>query len=151
MRTPQKESSATKDAPLPRSRFDMRAVSISPLLLFVVVCACGVSQAAKSILDADDHLVADCKFLGNVHGSSGWGGFAQGAGIENAKNGAREDAAKLGATHVVWVSESGGFMPTGSARAYQCAPSARVAVASPGPAVPGSASIQVAPPGPVAP
>jgi hypothetical protein len=144
MKTPQKESRATNHAPLPRSRFAVKAVSIFPLLLFVVVCSCGLSPAAKTILDADDHLVANCKFLGNVHGSSGWGGFAQGAGIENAKNGAREDAAKLGATHVVWVSESGGFMPTGSARAYQCAPSAQVA--SPGPTV-GSASVQVASPG----
>jgi hypothetical protein len=127
----------------------MNAASISPVFLFVVVCSCGLSPAAKSILDADDHLVANCKFLGNVHGSSGWGGFAQGAGIENAKNGAREDAAKLGATHVVWVSESGGLIPTGSARAYQCAPS--IQVASPGPAASGPASIQVAAPDPVAP
>jgi hypothetical protein len=145
MKTPETESRAIKNAPLSRTPFAMKAVSIPPLFLFVVVCSCGLSPAAKSILDADDHLVANCKFLGNVHGSSGWGGFAQGAGIENAKNGAREDAAKLGATHVVWVSESGGFMPTGSARAYQCAPSTQVA--SPGATVPSSASVQVASPG----
>jgi hypothetical protein len=128
----------------------MKAVPIPAILPFVVVCSCAsLSPQAKAIMDADDHLVANCKFLGNVHGSSGWGGLAGGVGVENAKNGARENAAELGATHVVWVSESGGLVSSGLARAYACAPSTQVA--SPGPEAPGSVSVQVPSPAPFTP
>jgi hypothetical protein len=107
----------------------MKAVALSPILLFVVVSACAsLSPQAKAVLDADDHLVANCKFLGNVHGSSGWGGLMGSLGASNAMKGARENAAELGATHVVRTSEeSGAFMASVWVRAYQCAPPTEVA------------------------
>jgi hypothetical protein len=130
----------------------MKAVELSPILLLVVASACAsLSPQAKAVLDADDHLVANCKFLGNVHGSSGWGGLMGSLGASNALKGARENAAELGATHVVRTSEeSGAFMASVWVRAYQCAPPTQVA--SPGPAAaPASVSVQVASPGPASP
>jgi len=41
--------------------------------------------------------------------------------MENAKNEAREKAAQLGATDVVWQAVSGGYSPYATGRAYACA------------------------------
>ncbi len=65
-------------------------------------------------------MVISCKYVGEVQGSSGWGNLAASAGMENAKNEARENAAKLGATHVVWNNIAGGYSPYVSAKAYKC-------------------------------
>ena len=65
-------------------------------------------------------MVASCKYLADVQGSSGWGNLAASAGMENSKNEARENAAKLGATHVVWNQVSGGYAPYATGKAYKC-------------------------------
>lgn len=72
------------------------------------------SAAAACVQDADTSMVASCKYLSEVQGSSGWGNLAASAGIENAKTEARENAAKLGATHIYWT---GGFDPYVSGKA----------------------------------
>jgi len=57
------------------------------------------------VRDADQSDVGRCEFVGRVSGSSSWGGTsACGTGERNAMNEAREQAAELGATHVVWRS-----------------------------------------------
>lgn len=78
----------------------------------------------EQVQDADPTIVAGCAFLGSVEGGSFWGGglFAE-TGRNAAKKDARGDAAKLGATHIVWDSiDGGGYGRTGSAsgRAYDC-------------------------------
>lgn len=83
-------------------------------------CAVAPSAAAVSVKDADPSTVATCKYVGDVQGSSGWGNLAASTGMENAKNEARENAAKLGATHVVWSNIAGGSSPYVSAKAYKC-------------------------------
>ena len=83
-------------------------------------CAVAPSAAAARVQEADAQLVASCKYLGEVQGSSGWGNLAASAGMENAKSEARDNAAKLGATHVVWNSITAGFSPYVSAKAYKC-------------------------------
>jgi hypothetical protein len=65
-------------------------------------------------------MVTSCKYVGEVQGSSGWGNLAASAGMENAKNEARENAAKLGATHIVWGNIAGGYSPYVSGKAYKC-------------------------------
>ena len=65
-------------------------------------------------------MVISCKYVGEVQGSSGWGNLAASAGMENVKNEARENGAKLGATHVVWNNIAGGYSPYVSAKAYKC-------------------------------
>jgi hypothetical protein len=72
------------------------------------------------VADADENMVIGCKFVGQVQGSSGWGGLAASTGMENAKNEAREKAAQLGATHIVWQAISGNYTPYVTGHAYSC-------------------------------
>ena len=94
------------------------------VLITLAVAGCSTSLSARGsmIRDASDASVAPCKFVGRVQGSSGWGGAAASeTGKHNAMNDAREKAADLGATHVVWRSaraDGGGGMADGEA--YRC-------------------------------
>ncbi len=83
-------------------------------------CAVAPSAAASRVQEADAQMVASCKYIGEVQGSSGWGNLAASAGMENAKNEARENAAKLGATHILWNNIAGGYSPYVSGKAYRC-------------------------------
>ena len=65
-------------------------------------------------------MVEGCTYIGNVHGSSGWNDFLPSTGMKNAKNEAIENAAALGATHILWSNISGGYSPYVSAQAYIC-------------------------------
>lgn len=93
---------------------------IAALVFLLVGCATTLSPAAQSIMDADQTMIEGCKFIGSVSGTSGWGNLAASTGIKNAKNEARGQAAKLGATHVVWLSVMGGYSPNVSGNAYKC-------------------------------
>lgn len=83
-------------------------------------CAVAPSQRAVAVHDADARMVESCAFLGDVQGTSGVGGLRAGTGIENAKNEARDKAAQLGATNIVWGTIEGGMGATASGKAYQC-------------------------------
>ncbi len=88
--------------------------------LIVSGCATVPSPSASKIYDADEQLVSNCKFIGNVNGTSGWGNLAASTGINNAKNEAREQAAQLKATHIFWTAVNGGYSPNVSGNAYFC-------------------------------
>lgn len=91
--------------------------------IFVMVvtgCATTTSHKASIVQDADQEFVKNCVFVGSVSGTSGWGNLAASTGINNAKNEAREQAARLNATHLVWTSVIGGYSPNVSGNAYQC-------------------------------
>ena len=94
--------------------------SIFWLLVAISGCATVPSPAANTVTDADQQSVRNCKFVGSVSGTSGWGNLAASTGITNAKNEAREHAARLGATHIVWLSVVGGYSPSVSGNAYAC-------------------------------
>jgi len=83
-------------------------------------CATTLSPQAIQIHDADMATVKNCKYVGDVHGSSGWGNIAASTGIQNAKNEAREQATSMGATHIVWNNISGGYSPYVSGKSYRC-------------------------------
>jgi hypothetical protein len=83
-------------------------------------CATTPSSRAGIVKDADERFVANCQFVGNVTGTSGWGNLAASTGINNAKNEAREQAAQLNATHIWWQSIEGGYSPKVSGNAYIC-------------------------------
>ena len=92
-------------------------------LIISLLSSCAATPKAKGIQEADSPVVANCKFLGSVHAASMWGGcLCQGVGFSSAKNQALNKAAKLGATHIVWMhletGLGGGFA---SGRAYHCA------------------------------
>jgi hypothetical protein len=81
----------------------------------------GPNQAATRyapprVVDADEKRVRHCEYLGDVRGTA--------AGPEGARFHARDNAGLLGATHVVFVSESPGRMgevkATAMGRAYRC-------------------------------
>lgn len=96
-------------------------VWIAIAALAVSGCATRQSQQAAEVLTADERMVDGCQLLGEVDGSSGWGGVAASKGMNNARNEAREKAARLGATHVVWMNMAGGYTPYAVGRAYRCA------------------------------
>jgi len=102
-------------------------ISMFEFLFFSVVailvlngCATTLSQSAARVKDADMKMTDNCQFLGDVYGSSGWGNIAASMGIENAKNEAREKAATMGASHIIWTSTTGGYSPYVSGKAYLC-------------------------------
>ena len=86
----------------------------------VAGCAATPSREALAVHDADASGIAGCKFVGYVTGTSGWGGIAADAGESNAQNEAREKAAKLGATDVVWQTVRGGYSSSANGNAYRC-------------------------------
>jgi len=83
-------------------------------------CATAPSPKAAQVQEADQQMVANCKFLGTVTGTSGWGNLAAPIGINNAKNEAKEKAAQLYGTHIVWQSIHGGYTSTVTGNAYYC-------------------------------
>ena len=101
-------------------RMPKKTPSAIVAVLAITGCATTPSVEAARVADADEKAVAECRFVGEVQGSSGWGNLAASTGMENSKNEAREKAAKLGATNVVWESVSGGYSPYASGRAYAC-------------------------------
>jgi hypothetical protein len=91
-------------------------------LALVTACATSPSHQAALVQEVDQAAVAGCRFLGEARGMSGWGGSAAaGTGANNARVSAKEKAAKLGATHLVWVAR-GDVIQTAVAHAYECTP-----------------------------
>jgi hypothetical protein len=91
------------------------------------LCACASSptgsKAARDIKEGEPStLNRDCKLLGTVNGRSLFGG-SEDARTQGAMTDAREKAATMGATHVVFLKvDNSGALNTGyaTARAYRC-------------------------------
>jgi hypothetical protein len=103
----------------------MRALLVVVMLpaLFACASSSAPSAAARSVSEGDPAVLnRDCKLLGTVNGRSLFGG-ADEARVQNAMNDAREKAAAIGATHVVFVAaDTKGILNRGNAqaRAYRC-------------------------------
>lgn len=93
---------------------------IGVAVMFISGCATTPSSRASAVQDADQESVKNCEFVGSISGTSGWGNLAASTGINNAKNEAREQAGRLNATHIVWLSVAGGYSPNVSGNAYKC-------------------------------
>ena len=96
---------------------------LAPLVFIILLLSsCAAIPEPKGILEADSHMVANCKFLGSFHATSMVGGcLFKDIGFSRAKKKALNKAAELGATHVVWMmleSNAGGGFASG--RAYRC-------------------------------
>jgi hypothetical protein len=96
------------------------------LLAVLALAACASpapSAVARGVRDGDPATVnRDCKLLGTVSGRSMFGGSDE-TRRDIAMNDAREKAAALGATHVVFIaSDNSAMLGVGhaSARAYRC-------------------------------
>jgi len=97
-----------------------RSIATMTLIALLAGCATILSARAAKIADTDETSVAGCEFVSQVKGSSAWGNLATSTGMEKARNEARANAAKLGATDIVWRSVSLGYSPYVSGTAYVC-------------------------------
>ena len=104
--------------------YGVRICRCSAASMTVVVllagCATTLSDRAAKVADTDEASVAGCGFVGQVQGYSGRGNLAASTGMENARNEARKEAAKLGATDIVWKPVSVSYSPYVSGVAYDC-------------------------------
>ncbi len=80
-----------------RVRFFVGLVGLVFLMGWV---GCVSSQGLKSVIDADENMVAGCKYLGTVTGTSGWGGAASSAGLENARRTAATEGGRSSVLHI---------------------------------------------------
>ena len=71
---------------------------------------------------ATESQIANCKFLGDVHGKSIWYGIFESDGVAMAQEEALRKANKLNATHIIWTKTSSAYGGTSvSANSYSCA------------------------------
>ncbi len=100
-----------------------RAALVVTFALLLGACASTGGRTAADVKDGDPATInRDCKLLGTVTGRSIFGGSEE-ARTQGAIKDAREKAAKLGATDVIFlVVDNSGALNTGhaSARAYRC-------------------------------
>ena len=87
-------------------------------LLLLSGCALEPSYQAQQIQPAYPPMVTDCTYLGGVSGVSKIPLLA--VGSQSARYQALDEAAKLGATHVVWTEAKAGVQATAQGHAYRC-------------------------------
>src|SRR5690349_13736495 len=92
-----------------------RSIASMTLIALLAGCATMLSARAAKIADTDEVSLIGCEFVGQ-------GNLEASTGMEKARNEARENAAKLGATDIVWRSVSVGYSPYVSGTAYVCNP-----------------------------
>ena len=97
-----------------------------PVILVLAVlsgCATGVGSNAPpaGITVASNEMVASCVYVRDVFGTSPDYGVFVNTSRAQARQVAMAEAAKLGATHVVFTPTSTGYGPTAAnGRAYRC-------------------------------
>ena len=94
------------------------------LCLLLTSCATPPPQAALPVIEADEKMVENCNYLGNVIGSIkvGYGFMPEREKIHNCKRSAKEQAFQLGATHI-WFrvyGEDPSGAPFLTAQAFRC-------------------------------
>ena len=86
--------------------FYCKATSCFFIVLLLVMPGCAsLSPGAAKVREAEKATVSECKYLGEVTGTSKVGSESAvlyHTGKDNAKKDALEKAAKLGGTHIVW-------------------------------------------------
>lgn len=99
----------------------MRLIVILALSLFLSACIIEQSARSKGVMVAMPEMVTDCALVGEVVGNSKMTLVPQGEQL--ARYRALDEAAALGATHVVWLNNKNNISNyTVSAKAYYCDP-----------------------------
>lgn len=106
----------------------IKGLMICSFALLFWGCALEPSQRAQRVIAAYPEMVSDCAFIGGVTGHAP--ALALPIGEQFAKYQALDEAASLGATHIVWADTQGGlipgfipgFEPIAQGRAYYCDP-----------------------------
>ncbi len=114
----------------------LRVVSVCSALaasLLLSACAAELSPQGAQVQVSDEQMVHGCQYLGDVNGNSSDTG--------TARNDARNRAAAMGATNVVFIGQgrsvAGEVMPVDSmGRAYRCPTGAQPPPAPMSPAAP---------------
>ena len=79
------------------------------------------SLRPPGIIETNEKMVAGCKFLGTVAGSSALGWLVEEGALERAEIEALHKAVAMGATHIIWTQiESKEWSQRVAARAYKC-------------------------------
>lgn len=99
-----------------KALFRTAAAALVVLLLARVEPAKGEDR----VVDAEAAQVSHCTFVEDVDGRSVFGERLKQAGVAKAKEDARSQAAKAGATHVVWGKISSTDVTTVTGKAYRC-------------------------------
>lgn len=91
-----------------------------PFVVAVAVMSGSISTAqAAGVEDADAAKVASCTFLKDVSVPTSTGKYTR-AALGAAMEQARDEAAKVGATHIVWNKIVGNDVSNVSGKAYRC-------------------------------
>jgi hypothetical protein len=93
---------------------------LAPAVALVLVSGCASDvKSGGGVVDADAAKVAHCTFVKEVGGSTMARGGTKSA-IGAGMNEAREEAAKAGATDIVWDSITSPDIATVHGKAYRC-------------------------------
>jgi len=99
----------------------LRNVLIVAFFMLLAGCASTSPEAERVRVTNNPDVVHQCKFLGNVHASSGWGGLAGSLGEADVETDLRQKTADLKGDTVYIVNASsnrGGARGIGEA--YRC-------------------------------
>jgi hypothetical protein len=78
------------------------------------------ANAGSSVQEVDAAKVEHCTFLADLEGRSVFGERLKEQAVKKAKEDARGEARKAGATHIVWGKVSSTDVTTIAAKAYRC-------------------------------
>ena len=93
----------------------------APILFAAMILVASADASAGSKLqEVDEAKVAHCTFLEDVEGRSVFGERLKEQAVKKAKEDARGQAEKAGATHIVWGTVSSTDITTIAAKAYRC-------------------------------
>ncbi len=95
-------------------------VVLAAALLGFGGCAAKPTYRALTVQTAIQNDMLPCRFLGTVMGTAAHSSLPALDGRTKAEYDARDVAAALGATHIVWTEYHGGATPTIKGRAYRC-------------------------------
>jgi hypothetical protein len=95
-------------------------MNASTPLAAALLLAAGAAGAASRVADADEAKVAHCTFLQDIEGRSVFGERLKEQAVKKAKEDARGQAEKAGATDIVWGKVSSTDVTTIAAKAYRC-------------------------------
>lgn len=90
------------------------------LIAAVMLLLSADATAGSSVQEVDEAKVANCTFLKDVEGRSVFGERLKEPAVKKAKEDARGQAEKAGATHIVWGKVSSTDITTVAAKAYRC-------------------------------
>ena len=88
----------------------------------LVGCATSGRDLVSTVKIVDAAAVVNCQYLDDVHGTSGYYGIFASRGFEIARKRALAQAAKIGATHIVWQPSTHPLTASGFLTAFSARP-----------------------------